>query len=202
MTQSSAPPESAPSESRRRSRRSVDVGLATIVGTIVTGIFTLAAVLLTIFLTRPAPSATASHPNGPATLTITPPDTGRIHLVASYSGKLSGLQLGQTVWLFDQEVSRTGRVNPTTYPDNGPCNVNLGAHTWNCSHIYIGRRTDTSSYRVCAAVLTPDQAFTVVNLLSNLYASPKSGYVYWFTSPPPYIREQSSACMSVVRNNG
>jgi hypothetical protein len=176
--------------------------VATIVSATVTGLFTLTAIGLTFWLTRPATSASTPRAKGPITLTINHPATGEVTFKDSYSGKVSGLQPGQTIWLFEQGISKTGVVGAYTFPEQGPCNVNLSAGTWNCADIYVGNPTDTGSFKMCAAILAPSEAYDVVGLLSNLYASRESGYIYWFVAPPPYVHEQSSACMSAVRANG
>ncbi len=135
-------------------------------------------------------------------VTINAPDTGAIHYVGSYSGTFSGLQPGQTIWTFNQPVGKNGDISPTTFPDNGPCNVNLATKTWNCSDTYVGNPSDTGTYRVCAAILSPAEANTVVTLLANVNADSKLGYTYWFTSPPAYINDHSRSCMSAIRVNG
>ncbi|HUC26539.1 MAG TPA: hypothetical protein VMA73_27875 [Streptosporangiaceae bacterium] len=202
MGQSSAAPEAAQREPKRLWQRSVDLGVATIVSATVTGLFTLTGIGLTFWLTRPPTSTSTARSKGPVTLTINHPASGEVAFKDSYSGKVSGLQPGQTIWLFEQGVSKTGVVGASTFPEQGPCNVNLSAGTWNCSDIYVGNPKDTGSFKMCAAILTPDEAYDVVGLLSNLYASRQSGYIYWFVAPPPYIHEQSGACMSAVRVNG
>jgi hypothetical protein len=201
MSQNAAHPEPAKRNSKRLWQRSVDLGVATICSAIVTGVFTLTAIILTFWLTRPATSTSKPQVASPVKLTINHPATGEVDFKDSYSGTVSGLQPGQTIWLFEQGISKTGVVGAYTFPEQGPCNVNLSAGTWSCSDIYVGNRKDTGSFKMCAAILTPDEAFGVVGLLSNLYASPKTGYVYWFVAPPSYIHEQSKACMSAVRVN-
>ena len=180
--QGAAGPDSGSAEDHPpvKRKRSMDVGWATALvalATVVSASITLAGT----YLVKPAssgakPASTASKSaEGPTSVTITPPESGTIHHLDSYSGKVYNLRLGQLVWTFNQSVARkTGSISPVTYPDSGPCVVNYSKRTWACDNVYVGSTNDTGMYRVCAAILSSSDAFAVVDLLRNTLANKKA----------------------------
>lgn len=195
----SGSPSSGEANAPGRRRRTVDAGLATIVaacilaGGGVGGGFIGRATASGTTLTSTTPKATPA----PASVTIAPPTTGDIPYYSTLSGRVYNLQRGQLVWTFFQLVSVDGSLGSQTYPTNGPCTVNYASQTWICPNAYIGKETDNEIYRVCAAILNFSEAFAVVKLIENTYAS--NNLPYWFASPPPYIQDNPAACMSVHR---
>ena len=147
--------------------------------------------------------STLAH--GPASVTIKPPRSFDIPLINNFSGTEVNLQPGQLVWTFNQNIEGSGKFSPTTYPNSGPCTVNYARGKWSCRGIYIGNTTDDRYYHVCAAVLSTSDALAVVNLLRNTLANrqqhPNPNLKIWFASPPPYIHDDTPACMSVHRIN-
>ena len=175
--------------------------------TVVGALCVCAALVLSAVLS-PAKKATplvSTLAHGPASVTIKPPRSFDIPLINNFSGSEVNLQPGQLVWTFNQNIESDGKISPTTYPDSGPCTVNYALGTWDCRGIYIGNTTDNRYYHVCAAVLSASDALAVVNLLRNTLASrqqhPDPNLKIWFASPPPYIHDDTPACMSVHRIN-
>ena len=66
--------------------------------------------------------STLAH--GPASVTIKPPKSFDIPLINNFSGNEVNLQPGQLVWTFNQNIERSGKISPATYPNSGPCTVN------------------------------------------------------------------------------
>lgn len=189
-----------------RRRRTVDAGVATIVAACILAVGGVVGVLIG----RATASGTPSAPTKPQAthattiVSITPPTTGDIPFESTLSGQVVNLQRGQLVWTFFQVVNPDGSLGAQTYPDPGPCIVNYVSQTWSCRKAYIGKPTDTQTYRVCAAILDFADAFKVVRVLENMYsknAGTNTSFQYWFTSPPSYIHHNPTACMSVHRIN-
>jgi len=198
-----APP---PPDSPEKRKRAVNANVATILAACILAIGTVGGAYIgraTASKTTPTPTASAAA-HGPPTLTITPPNKFTIPLINTFSGSAINLQPGQIVWTFNQYVAGKHKLfSKDTYPNSGPCVVDYARQTWTCPNIYIGSVNDNNFYHVCAAILSPSDAFVVVNLLRNTFANRKthSNLRFWFTSVPPYIHDNSPACMSVQRTN-
>ena len=201
-TQTSTSGQSGP---KGQGKWKLDAGWATVISAAI-GAVALLAVAFFAGTNVPASTSTSSSSSashGHASVTINPPPTGDISHLDSYSGNAMNLAPGQLVWTFNQSVNvKTGSISPRTYPDTGPCLVNYSKQTWTCSNIYVGNVSDTGTYYVCAAILTAPDAFSVVSLLRNTLANASTGYKFWFSSPPLYIHDNTSACMPVHRTNG
>jgi hypothetical protein len=141
----------------------------------------------------------ASH--GTASVTITEPPSGDVTFNTKLSGNVSNLQRGELIWTFAQAVNNGGSFSPETYPTTGPCTVNYTNSTWICSNVYIGDTKDSGTYRVCAAIVNFSDTFTIVQLLENTDTTKAAGLKFWFTSPPPYIHDNATSCMTVHRIN-
>jgi hypothetical protein len=181
----------------------VDIGVATIAAACILA----GGGVVGLFIGRATTSgaiSTLSTPGealGPASATIKPPPTGDITFASTLNGHVVNLQRGQSVWTFAQAVTANGSFGATTYPNAGPCTVDFATNTWTCSNVYIGRPKDNNTYRVCVAILNLPEAYAVVKLIENTYASTKMNLPYWFTSPPSYLNDNYPHCMSVHRIN-
>jgi hypothetical protein len=185
-----------------KSKWAVDAGWATIMAALIT---VLGGFSLTYFLgqsTAAKNASTGSRANDGVTIaTISPPMTGDISFENTLYGHISNLQRGESLWTFFQVVKRDGSINSQTFPITGPCTVSFTSNIWTCHNAYIGTIKDEETYRVCVAVLNFSEAHMVTELIENTYATKIQGYSYWFNSPPSYIHDNSSACMSVTRIN-
>jgi hypothetical protein len=195
------PPES--DVAAGRPKRTVDAGVATVVAAIILAIGGVAGGFISHAIAPTSKTASSRKPavRGLAEVTITPPRTGDVKFESTMSGKVVNLQAGQLVWTFTQGVNRDGSFRPETYPSSGPCDVNYTSHRWVCHHVYVGIKKDRETYRVCAAILSLRQAFTVVQVLENTL-SKSSSQAFWFASPPAYLHDSDdSSCMTVHRVN-
>jgi hypothetical protein len=173
--------------------------------TVVGALCVCAALVLSTVLSpaKKAASLVSTLAHGPVSVTIKPPWRFDIPLINNFSGHEVNLQPGQVIWTFNQNIESNGKFSPTTYPDSGPCTVNYVLGIWDCRRIYIGSTRDKRYYHVCAAVLSASNALDVVNLLRNTLANrhQNPNLKFWFASPPPYIHDDTPACMSVHRIN-
>jgi hypothetical protein len=196
---------SGQSSQKGQGKWKLDAGWATVISAAI-GAVALIAVAFFAGTNVPASTSMSSSPSAsrsPVSVTINPPLTGDISHLDSYSGNAINLAPGQLIWTFNQSVNgKTGSISPRTYPDTGPCLIDYSKQTWTCSNIYVGNVNDTGIYHVCVAVLTAPDAFAVVSLLRNTLANASTGYKFWLSSPPYYIHDNTSACMSVHRTNG
>jgi hypothetical protein len=187
----------------KRGKWTVDIGLATIIAAIIVAVASVAGVFFIGRATSgasPVPTAPgASH--SPASVVITEPPAGNTTFKTTLSGDVSNLQSGQLIWTFVQAVNNNNSFSPDTYPTEGPCSVNYNNGTWICSGVYIGDPKDTGTYRVCAAVVDSSDAFAIVELLEQTEAGSSLNHRFWFTSPPPYIHDNTDACMTIHRIN-
>jgi hypothetical protein len=200
----SASPSSSQANTPGKRSLTVDVGVATIIAALIVTCGSVAGGVLIGRATAPRTTPTSTTPkeaNGPATATITPPPTGDIPYFSTPHGHVANLQRGQLVWTFFQPVNANGSFGATTYPTAGPCAVNFASGAWTCRDAYIGKPKDTGIYRVCVAILSFSQAYAVVKLIENSYATKKMDLPYWFAAPPPYIHDDSAACTSDHRIN-
>ena len=145
-----------------------------------------------------APGASSSSTT-PVAVSIDSPENNQVPVKASLSGRVSNLHAGESVWLFVQRVANK-QPDPTTYPGDGPCTVNLTDGTWHCN-ITVGSSGNT--YQICPAVLSFAQADDVVTLLqAAAYDSklPKTAkpHTAWFSSPPSYIDSQICATVTTT----
>jgi hypothetical protein len=140
----------------------------------------------------PTPAASTSS-SVPASVTIYPPANGDITHQTSFSGRVANLQPGQSVWTFFQVVEKSGKINPTTYPAEGPCVIDFSSQTWKCDNVYVGHVSDNETYQICPATLNLSQSAEVVKFLENAAADSAlhdKSLVYWFASPPSYINQK------------
>jgi hypothetical protein len=154
-----------------------------------------------IYANRPQPSAPETTPASKATaasVTIKPPPNGEVPWANTLTGRVHNLQRGQSIWTFSQSFDNNA-PDPNTYPNTGPCTVDYANHEWTCPMAYIGNKSSTGPYHVCAGILTFGQAFDVVALLENTFVPNRSTHKIYFMSPPSYIHEDSKACMNVTR---
>jgi hypothetical protein len=212
-----SPPPPTTTGKPKRTARQVDVGLATIVaacilaGGGVAGVFIGRATAPSNTATSTTPKATpGKSTSSPASVTITPPVSGNIPFESTLSGQIVNLQSGQLVWTFFRNVSSDGSLASQVYPIAGPCVVNFTDQTWTCAKAYIGKQKDDhGAYRVCAAILNFQESFEVVQLIENTYANvnpissstanPSANLPDWFASPPSYLHDSPSSCMTVRR---
>ena len=102
--------------------------------------------------------ASVSNAVGPLKISINEPKNGVIGYPTALTGRWTGLRPGQEIWTFHSMGS-----SKTFFPDNGPCHVNVQAHTWRCAPIFIGGpKHTTSTYRIWAVVISADTAFGLV----------------------------------------
>lgn len=210
-TPPATPPSQAPPTATGKRKWAVDQGVATIVAAVASIIAALIGVgggwligHFTASNTSQSPSASTS--SVPASVSIDSP-VGKITQETSFTGGITNLQAGESVWVFFQAEDKFGNINPVTYPTSGPCVVDFVKNTWNCDDVYVGKITDSATYRICPAVLNFTQSNDVVKLLEAAAAvaanSSKTTHnkipVSWFNSPPSYIHQQS--CISVPRTN-
>jgi hypothetical protein len=179
----------------------IDGGVATIIAAIILAAGGVAGVAIGRATASGGASAStasdASH--GAASVTITEPPTGDVKFNTNLSGKVSKLQRGELIWTFAQPVNNGGSFSPNTYPTTGPCTVNYTNGTWICNNVYIGDVKDSGTYRVCAAIVNSPDTFIIVQLLENSETTKVTDRKSWFTSPPSYIHDNTSSCMTVHR---
>jgi hypothetical protein len=186
------------SSSSKQGRWKLDVGWAAVIAALIGAAALVGVAFFAGTKTSSSGSTTTTSSKGsanPASVTIDPPSTGTIHWADNYSGDAVNLQPGQLVWTFNQTVTGDS-ISASVYPNSGPCNVDYSRHRWACNHIYVGTSGDKKKYRVCVAILSDSNALEVVNMLRT---SEKKNSVWWFTTPPPYIHDNTPACMSVDR---
>jgi hypothetical protein len=124
-------------------------------------------------------------------VSIDAPQNNEVPIQASFTRSVNNLQAGESVWLFVQRVENK-QAEPTTYPGDGPCTVDLSKNTWHCN-IRVG--SSGNEYQICPAVLDFTEADEVVTLLqaaaynSNLPKNAKP-HTAWFKSSPSYIIPQ------------
>jgi hypothetical protein len=189
---------------KKKRKWGVDQGLATIVGAVIGVAGSLLVVHFTASSASPAPAVSTSS-SVPVSVSIDSP-VGKIKQETYFTGGITNLQPDESVWVFFQAVDKSGNINPVTYPTSGPCVVDFAKNTWNCDDVYVGKITDSGTYRICPAVLNSSQSNEVVKLLEAEAVDPNSSKTtnnkspaYWFNSPPPYINQQ--ICISVPRTN-
>jgi hypothetical protein len=193
-------------KSKEKKKIEVDPGLATIVAAgvgllgVVIGVVG-AVVVAHVSASTASPSHAASaSPSAPASVVINPPSNDKIPHQANFFGHVTNLQPGESVWTFFQVVEKGGKVNPTTYPTEGPCAINYASQTWKCDNVYVGHVKDSEMYQICPAILNSSQSSEVVKSLENSAvdsALNNKNLVYWTSSPPSYINPQS--CITVTR---
>ena len=185
--------------SGKHHKRTVDIGVATIVAACITAILGIVGLVYVARVTAPT-SAAPKTSHGTVHISITSPATATISYQSTLSGTINNLQPGQLVWTFFQFVNRNGTLGSQIYPTSGPCRVDFTSHIWTCPGAYIGAINDSHSYRVCAAILNFSEANATVNLIENTYAK-DANLPYWFTSVAFKAMRISEACMSVSRIN-
>jgi hypothetical protein len=196
------PTEPKPEGAKEKKKRKfeLDPGLALVIATSITvaagGCGALIA-HLTASSGSPIPAASTAS-SAPASVSIDSPVSGTIERESTYTGSIRNFHPGDSVWVFFQSVDKEGNINPETYPTSGPCVVDFAKNTWNCDEVFVGKITDSATYRVCAAILNFSESHAVVKLLEIAAANVK-GSASWFESPPSYINSQS--CISVPRVN-
>jgi hypothetical protein len=195
-----SPAASQPSTQGKR-KLQLDPGVATVLATLITVIGAGIGWLIVHFF----PSAGSPNPENsptsaastsyivPASVTIYPPKNGDITHQTSFSGGVTNLQPGQSVWTFFQVMGKGGKINPTTYPTEGPCVIDFSSQTWKCDNVYVGHVSDNETYQICPAILNLSQSAEVVKFLENAAADSalhNKSLVYWFASPPSYINQK------------
>jgi hypothetical protein len=136
-------------------------------------------------------SGGSTSSSAPASVSIDAPQNNEVPVQASFSGSVNNLQAGESVWLFVRRVENK-QAQPTTYPGDGPCTVDLIKNTWHCD-IRVG--SSGNKYQVCPAVLDfsdADEAVTRLQAAAVNSVLPKTAkpHMAWFPAPPSYIIPQ------------
>lgn len=130
----------------------------------ISGVFLVLAAVsgaVVTFLVAPSERGGSPESSKPRMIKLAEPKRSTRPERNEFKGTVSGLQAGETVWLFHAGTEDLTEI----YPFNGPCPVTDGQ--WTCPVAYIGEPQDDREFIVWVAVLNDEQAAGAVRAISR-----------------------------------